>query len=147
MRQFISVCLSTFLLGPLLSQDIPATPGNIQYGRSCNDNRIWYWLSAPKRGEWLRLMIDAGMNGVPTHSVAWISLGFMKSSRTVAFGCTLLAEPTWAWGIDLRDGWAYKHLFKIPSDPALKGLPLFSQAAHVGFRGTAFSRGIQMSVR
>jgi len=91
-------------------------------------------------------MIEAGTNGVTPISTAWIGMGFMKSQRIVATGCTLLVEPTWIWPITLQNGIAYKHLFMVPRDPALKGLPLFAQACHIGFDGVAFSRGVQMSV-
>ena len=106
-----------------------------------------FWLSAPKRGEWLQTMIDVGANGVTPHSVVWVGLGFMKAYRVLPPNCRLLVEPTWALAVVVENGWAHKHLFVIPSDPALKGLPLFAQAAHMGWRGLAFSRGIQMSVR
>ena len=138
--------MSLLFLCPVTAQDIPATPGNIQYGRSCNDEKIWFWLSAPRRGEWLSTFIDAGMNGTPTHSVAWIGLGFMKSTRTIGQGCQLLVEPSFYITVPLTTGYVHKSLFVIPADPALKGLPLFAQAAHLGWQGFAMSRGIQMSV-
>ena len=128
--------------------DIITTPGNIQYGESCGDSKILFWMNAPRRNEWLRALVHIGnLDGA-----AVIGLGFIKANVIIGYShnepCWLLTSPSWFLPIPLSRGQGYKHLFLVPDDVALKGLPLFAQALHLDAvtNEVTMSRGIQMSV-
>lgn len=148
------IALIVFLLAASASQaqtntsDILTTPSNIQYGRSCGDSDIYFWMNAPKRNEWLKAIIEIGRHD----GVALIGLGFIKYKTLIGYShnkpCWLLVSPSWFIPMQLAIGRGHKYLFKMPNDPTLKGLPLFAQAMHVDANKTLrLSRGIQMSVR
>ena len=148
------LALIVFLLaGPALTaqantSDIVTTPSNIQYGRSCGDNDIYFWMNAPKRNEWLKAIVEVGQND----GAALIGLGFIKNKALIGYSnnkpCWLLVSPSWFIPMSLAIGRGHKYLFQVPNDPSLKGLPLFAQALHIDADKTVrLSRGIQMSVR
>ena len=85
-------------------------------------------------------------------SVAWMALGFTKDHLRIGTSngeaCWLLVGPSWITPIPLFQGRASLNLFRCPTNPAIKGLPLFAQLLHhSAARGLAMSRGIAMSVQ
>ena len=151
--RFLALLAACLLSVPLSAQngDIVTRPANIEYGQSCNDNAIVFWLSAPKRDENLDALVitedHAGLS-----SVALLAFGFMKDNLLIGYTgskpCYLLVAPAWVTPFPLRYGIGSRPLFRVPNDPLLKGLPLFAQAYHLSPNGrVAMSRGQQMSVR
>ena len=139
-----------FWVAPLQAQDIPQPPLNIAYGTSCKDGAIRYWLSTPRRNEWVSTYVASFAHNILPVSIAWLGFGFIKDKILIGgpshAPCYLLLSPSWVTPLVLYNGFGSGHLFKVPSDPALKGLPLFSQALHQTTTELRMSRGIQMSI-
>ena len=84
--RFFTLLLTYLLSVPLSAQngDIVTPPSNIEYGQSCNDDAIVFWLSAPKRGDNLDALVvtedHAGLS-----SVALLAFGFMKDNLLIGY--------------------------------------------------------------
>tara|TARA_R110002020_G_scaffold2751_2_gene12913 strand:- start:4841 stop:5296 length:456 start_codon:yes stop_codon:yes gene_type:complete len=139
-----------FWVTPLQAQDIPQPPLNIAYGSSCNERQIYYLLTAPRRDEWVIATVNTWSVDTKPFSIAWLGFGFMKDKVIIGgtrkAPCHLLLSPSWVTPLVLYNGMGSKNLFKVPADPALKGLPLFSQALYQSPTQLVMSKGIQMSV-
>lgn len=150
--KFLALLLVFLFSVPARAQnaDTPVPPSNIEYGRSCNDTRIVFWLSAPKRGDSLNVLIVTDDYALKT-SAALIALGFIKVNRIIGYAngapCRLLVSPAWVIPFPLIYGVGKGSLFRVPNDPLLKGLRLFAQAYYNGSGDLSMSRGQQMSVR
>tara|TARA_R100000808_G_scaffold23856_1_gene53569 strand:+ start:4785 stop:5228 length:444 start_codon:yes stop_codon:yes gene_type:complete len=143
------LCAALALALPSTGQsDVITAPGNILYGSSC-DKEIAFWLSSPKRGEDVDMILDIG-DSAPPLAVAWVAIGFTKDNTLIGVSrgipCYLLAWPHFVVPVVLFNGLASRPLFRVPSDPALKGLPLYAQALSDAVELT-MSRGAEMQVR
>ena len=143
------VSLSAFAFGQNKNDKIKEPPVNIQYGKSCNPYELFYWISAPTRGYRVQIVLSVG-DSEPLPALVWLGFGFNKISVNIGqhqgTDCTLLVAPSWINPVFMVTNYQSGWLFRVPSDPSLKGLPLFSQALYGSTKGLAMSRGVQMSV-
>lgn len=135
-----------FLAGALEGQNnSPETRFNIQYGRSCGDENIYFWMNAPDRGKMLKVIV--GVNQAGPTSTAMIGIGVRKVKYLVGIRggrmCYMLTHPLWYFPMTLTNGNANTELLRVPPSSVMIGLVLYAQCVS----GNDWSRGIEMVVQ